>query len=438
MNIDIRWKKWVKIALFIGSVFFISDTIHRNIDKKKQSEKRHLRHETLAKLIDKKTFKDKLRKDPPGWMKEQIAEDFKDFTERGVSKRQVDETFAVTRKNYPHPWIIRYRIINNELYRYFPKDEPVSLADNPVEKALKTLLHYSNFKDLDFILSYIDGVPLPDMPKEFYFTSSKELQAPILFSAKVKNTPYIVLVPDWRSVSEWWASDIKTVLGKMGEKQWEHKKETAVWRGSLTKAIRLTLCQLSVQYPQYLDAKLNLKSDDPVLQEKIEKEGLFGNRVSWDEFLDYKYLPIVDGVCCAAPALQWRLLSNSLTLKQESDEIQWFYRAIEPYTHYIPIKNDLSDIIEKMQWAKTHDPLCKEIAEHSTNFVLNHLMMEDVYLYFYLVMKQYSALQDLDKKEIITEVKEDSKWVNIQHRNKLKKRAIKENWPNCISTGTPY
>ena len=281
-------------------------------------------------------------------MKEQIAEDFQGFTI--FSEKQVDETFAQIKKHYPHPWIIRYRILNNELYRYFPEGELISLTDNSVERALKALLQVRPLRDMDFILSYVDGVPLPEMPADFYITEKREDQAPVLFSAKVKETPYIVLVPDWRSLSEWWASDIKTVLAQ--DLSWEKKKETALWRGSLTRDARLEFCKLSHHNPELLDAKINIKVQDPKIQEQIEKAGLFGERVAWETFLKYKYLPILDGVCCAAPAFQWRLLSRSIALKQESNEIQWFYRALKPFVHYVPFCNDFSDLFEKLEWAK--------------------------------------------------------------------------------------
>lgn len=426
--------------LFILLILVVCGVAYREIQAEKKRTKSFLLHETLIKLINPDRFKVKLKMVPPRWMEEQIGEDFKEFLERGISKKQVDATYAVIKKIYPHSWIVRYRIINKELYRYFPEGEAISLENNGMERAIKTLMQFHSFKDMDFILSYVDGVPLtPDlMPGGFYLTSDKKLQAPLLFSAKVKNTPYIVLIPDWRSLTEWWANDIRDVLDHKKEAVWEKKKEMAIWRGSLTRQMRLKLCQLSSQHPDDLDAKLNTKADDPTLQRQIEKEGLFGEKVSWKEFLACKYLPTLDGVCCAAPAFQWRLLSGSLTLKQESDEIQWFYRMVLPDLHYLPIKNDLSDLTQKIEWARAHDQECKEMAERACQFVLNHLMMEDVYLYFHLVMKHYSALQKLDRGELLKEVKADPRWVNIHFRNKLKKKVKKNHLEGYVSTCTPY
>ncbi len=392
----------------------------------------------MALLLDEAKLKEKLSVDPPRWMIDQIAEDFSGFSTEKLSSQQVTETFATIRKNYPHPWIVRYRIFNRELYRYFPEGEPVSIVDNQMEKALKTLIQYIPFAQLDFILSYLDGIPLPEMPEGFYYTGNKQLQAPILSSAKIKNTPYIVLIPDWRSISQSWASDIKNLQKKVGEYPWERKKALALWRGGLTRTSRLKLCQLASRYPEYLDAKLNSRAEDPFLQKRVEEEGLFGSRVSWNQLLSCKYLPVLDNICGTSPAFQWRLLSNSVVFKQESEEIQWFYRALSPYVHYIPVRHDLDDLIEKIHWARRHDRTCKEIASHSTDFVLNNLMMEDVYLYLYLVLKQYASLQIVSKKILEKEIKSDPRWVNIQHRTQLRKHVRKEQKAGYISSATPF
>jgi hypothetical protein len=349
-------------------------------------------------------------------MQEQISEDFQDFEEKGIAKNQIDATFAQIRKNLPTPFIIRYRILNNELYRYFQTDEAISLEDTSTELAIKTLLQWISLPDIDFILSFYDGI----RPNHtFFHTSSKELQAPLLISAKIKDTPYAVLIPDFRSIGHWWISDIKHVKSKAPSFPWDKKKEFAIWRGTFNREERLKLCRLSILYPDYLDAKFNLPIGDP----ELEKEGLMGKTVSWEDFLECKYLPYIDGYMTAAPALQWRLLSNSVTFKPETNEIQWFYRALRPYVHYIPVKRDLSDLIDQLDWAKLHDPECKQIADESTDFALKNLMYEDVLLYLHAVLSRYASLQKIDSKELKREVKSDPRWVNIHYRKYLRQAA---------------
>jgi len=396
---------------------------YRYAKEKKKEALAFIKAETMRDLLDEEKFLTKLNQKPPQWMQEQIAEDFAGITH--ITTEQVDATYAEIYKKYFNRLIVRYRIVNNQLYRYFPKDQVIGTVNCGTEKAMKTLMQYCPFSDMDFILSYEDGIPVPGIASNVHITSDPQMQAPVFFSAKVKDVPYVVLIPDWRSIHRWWAADIKSVLSTMEKKPWDKKKNKAIWRGSLTKAIRLPFCLLSKQYPELLNARINVEERDPRVQEQVESEGLFGGRVSWEEFLDHKYLPILDGGCCAAPAFQWRLLSNSLTIKQESDEIQWFYGALKPYEHYVPMKNDCSDFAAVIAWAGEQDVLCKQIAENATAFSLNHLMMEDVCVYFYHVLKHYSSLQSLNRKELESQIKNDPRWVNIHNMRQLNKQAKK-------------
>jgi len=403
----------------------------------RENYKTYLKTETWAKHLKKDVFLAKLQKPLPQWMKEQIEEDFQPF--RTISSEKVDATFSqiVSRMN-PRSEMVRYRIFKGELYRYFLEGEPISLEDNSTEKALKTLLALLPMPDLDFLLSYFDGVPLCGMNESLYRTQNSDFQAPLLFSAKKQGTPFIVLIPDWRSIGHWWISDIKAIRSKADRFPWEKKKNRALWRGSLTKSARLDLCRLSLCYPERLDAKLNVEVTDPEIQKKIEEEGVFGGRASWEDFLECKYLPYVDGVMCAAPALQWRLLSRSLVFKPESDEIQWFYRALKPYVHYVPVKGDLSDLIERFEWAEQNDPVCREIADRATQFAQENLMYEDVLLYFAAVLKRYSSLQPVNQSEWADEMKKERRWVKIQSRQALKREANKRKMDGFVNQATPF
>jgi hypothetical protein len=102
---------------------------------------------------------------------------------------------------------------------------------------------------------------------------------------------------------------------------------------------------------------------------------------------------------CTFPGYQWRLLSGSLSFKQESDEIQYFYSALKPYEHYIPLRRDVKDLLEKIRWAKKHDEECKEIAENARAFALQNLMPNQIYAYLYWTLERYASLQDFDLSE---------------------------------------
>lgn len=68
----------------------------------------------------------------------------------------------------------------------------------------------------------------------------------------------------------------------------------------------------------------------------------------------------VDGTV-AAYRFPYLMLGNSLVLKQDSPYYEHFYTHLKPGVHYIPVKRDLSDLIEKIKWAKVQTvSLCLE------------------------------------------------------------------------------
>ncbi|MEI8365360.1 MAG: glycosyl transferase family 90 [Parachlamydiaceae bacterium] len=93
------------------------------------------------------------------------------------------------------------------------------------------------------------------------------------------------------------------------------------------------------------------------------------------------------------------LWSNSVVLKQTSDNIQWYYLGIKPYEHYIPVANNFSDLIDKIKWAKEHDNEARQIALNGTQFVLNNLRKENTQLYLFLLLTKYAELQKFQPRE---------------------------------------
>lgn len=74
--------------------------------------------------------------------------------------------------------------------------------------------------------------------------------------------------------------------------------------------------------------------------------------------IEYKYILDIDGNACTWDATAWKLNSGSVIFKPESDWIQWFYDDYQPWTHYVPLKDDFSDIQEKFLWCEKNQDKC--------------------------------------------------------------------------------
>lgn len=396
-----------------------------------QKNKRIL-EETFLKALSKKVFNEKLSKEHPKWMDEQIELDFSSFTEKKVTLSAIDETFDKITKKVPYHSdysFIRYRIIDNKLYRYYPKNTVLNTLKPPFERAIKTLTKLVKLPNLDLIYSDMDGTVEFYLPQDFYVVDDFENQAPIFSRAKKVETSYVVLIPDYHAISNRWVDDCTKILNYSKKYPWTEKEQIAFWRGaSSDKAYnlenyktkpRVLISSISLKNPQLVDAALVI-TDQVQLKDILVQEGLVKKSASIEDHFKYKYLPVLDGYMCTYPGYQWRLLSNSVCFKQTSDEIQWFYLALKPYEHYVPIANDMSDIVDKVIWAKTFDDKCQKIAKNATDFVINNLMIEDNYLYLYKVLLSYSSHLNIDKKMLYQNTIKDDSWVCIQDRKKAK------------------
>ena len=101
---------------------------------------------------------------------------------------------------------------------------------------------------------------------------------------------------------------------------------------------------------------------------------------------------LIDGNTCAYSRAYWQFFSNCAIFKQNSDNIQWFYDLLQPYVHYIPLQQDMSDLKEKVSWAKQHESDVCAMVERAQQLANRYLMSADVHLYLYLLLLKHGKL----------------------------------------------
>lgn len=95
----------------------------------------------------------------------------------------------------------------------------------------------------------------------------------------------------------------------------------------------------------------------------------------------------------AAYRFPYLILGNSLVLKQESKYYEFFYSHLKAGTHYIPVKRNLSDILDKIKWAKENDSEAQKIATAGQTLARELLQPSRLYCYYYRVLQMYSERQ---------------------------------------------
>nr|XP_006001994.1 PREDICTED: protein O-glucosyltransferase 1 isoform X1 [Latimeria chalumnae] len=170
---------------------------------------------------------------------------------------------------------------------------------------------------------------------------------------------------------------------------WQKKISKGFFRGSRTSAERDPLILLSREDPNLVDAEYTKnqawKSEKDTLGKPPAKE------ISLTDHCKYKYLFNFRGVA-ASFRFKHLFLCGSLVFHIGDEWLEFFYQQLKPWVHYIPVKQDLSDVRELLEFVKENDEVAREIAKRGQQFIADNLQMEDVSCYWETLLTSYSKL----------------------------------------------
>jgi hypothetical protein len=168
----------------------------------------------------------------------------------------------------------------------------------------------------------------------------------------------MTIIDAHRDSEEW-----NTSIRRFEEKYpWESKIRKAVWRGSLTEDnwrdlssnVRWRLCKIVHESRSNLFdvgiTSIPKHISDNVYVNVGEIGGLVDSITPMSEFMRYAAIIDMDGTSWS-PRFGSLLCFNSVIVKVEPKYSEYFFADLLPWTHYIPVKADLSDLHENIQWA---------------------------------------------------------------------------------------
>lgn len=85
-------------------------------------------------------------------------------------------------------------------------------------------------------------------------------------------------------------------------------------------------------------------------------------------------------------------LCDSVVFHVGNEWLEFFYDALKPWVHYIPVRQDLSDARELIEFAQENDSVVREIARRGREFIKQHLRMDDIYCYWRELVIEYTKL----------------------------------------------
>ena len=302
---------------------------------------------------------------------------------------------------------------NNCLVRW---EFPISEGDSGATQMRDMLLELCKLKDLPDIEFFLNRRDFPILTKnetEAYdnifgkghklVSHNYEKYCPILSMVSRENYADIS-IPTWED----WARVSSIEDGKLFykgyrdykynfETNWNGKKDVAVFRGASTgvgttvktnqrlKAAYISNCEI----PLYKDNKIldagiskwNLRPrkvrNSNVLQRIEIDDRLLSSYLSPVEQSKFKYILNIPGHS-AAYRLSLELSMMSVVLLVDCEYKLWFQQYLEPYVHYVPINNDLSDLVEKIIWCINNDKKCQQIAQNAFSFYEKYLSKNSI------------------------------------------------------------
>ena len=169
---------------------------------------------------------------------------------------------------------------------------------------------------------------------------------------------------------------------------WSERRDLLFWRGrgshnglSIERGPVRALCDvprvsLALKLRDHSKADVGLigawmqpQSDEETIA-YFQEQRIFRPYAPMVKHAHYKFQLDIDGVANAWALLE-RFLCGSCVLKVGSPFEMWFYDRIRPWKHYVPIRADLTDLEEKLDWCLAHDDEAHAIAAAGQSLALS-------------------------------------------------------------------
>ncbi|KAL7566915.1 hypothetical protein ACA910_008639 [Epithemia clementina (nom. ined.)] len=188
------------------------------------------------------------------------------------------------------------------------------------------------------------------------------------------------------------------------DRDWNDKIDAAVFRGAITggpassdellfgsdpeinrrfeaesndtaKCLQIPRCRLVYFYANSTRINAGLtehKLAHEILKDPTNVSGvnlLAPGKESMNEQLKYKMLIFIDGNDMAS-GLKWGLLSRSVVMMPRTRYTSYAMdELMRPFVHYVPLKHDLSNVEEIIQWVLDHDEEAQQIAHRGSLWI---------------------------------------------------------------------
>jgi protein glucosyltransferase len=325
-------------------------------------------------------------------MLDQIQEDLAPFKKNGVNSYLLKQ---FVQQASSHHLLVHIRIYQGKVFSYSPAaviHTDIESRLNSVHQFFQVLAKDYKLPNVEFVLTLHDGISTKEMDSSL----------PLFTFAKNKYSP-VILIPDFEALLG--CNELLKICDNASVAYpWKMKKKVIFWRGATTGGIfeianylrfpRAKLVFLSKQYPQWLDAAFTalVQATPEVYDFILANTRPLARHVPIEDHFAYKYLIDVDGNSCTYSRCRWILLSNSVLVKPGSENIQWYYKALKPWIHYVPIQSDFQDLADQYKWLTQNDTAALRIAKQGQTLGKLIFSKLEIDRYVVTLLNEYSKI----------------------------------------------
>jgi hypothetical protein len=164
------------------------------------------------------------------------------------------------------------------------------------------------------------------------------------------------------------------------KRDFKKKKNMLVSRNYVTQPHRLKLLEMYFNHPLCNIGKINNNGEHNNFLKEI---------LTIDEQLNYKFILCLEGNDVASN-LKWVMSSQSLAVMPLPRYETWFMEAtLIPDFHYVLIKNDYSDLRERLEYFISHEDKALEIIKNAHDYISQFRIKHREDLISLLVLEKY-------------------------------------------------
>ncbi|KAJ7907556.1 glycosyl transferase family 90-domain-containing protein [Mycena leptocephala] len=232
---------------------------------------------------------------------------------------------------------------------------------------------------------------------------------PMLSMAKISPCFSDILFPtEYYYERSWWAPHFE-----YGDNVPWHKKKSQIckshWRGMSNGGMiignnyhhfpRFKLIDIGRQHPDLMDVAIT-RFAETLCEEGCDRDAVWteyditGVGQPREDLYGYKYVVDVDGTTFSGRFLGL-LRSGSLSTLFE----EYFNDWLRPFEHYVPVLPDLSDLVQKIEWANANPDEARLIQQRGLEAARRVLTDDQNDCYMFAVLVEWAQLQDYAKND---------------------------------------